>query len=193
MTKSKTNIIPIERVESKILIVRGERAMLDSDLAEIYGVETKVLNQAVKRNLRRFPEDFMFQLTESETKSLRSRFVTSDGKHPEFLVRSQFVTASKRNIRHAPYAFTEHGAVMLASILNSPSAVQASIFVVRAFIQLRQFGAINANLAIKIAALEDKYGKHDIQIQKVITILRKLLEPPIEPPEPEKPPIGFRV
>ena len=193
MAKSKSSIVPLEHVENKILILRGQRVMLDSDLAEIYGVETKVLNQAVKRNLQRFPEDFMFQLTSEETKNLRFKFETSSF---ELLgLRLQFVTSKigRGGSRYLPYAFTEHGAVMLASILNSPSAVQASIFVVRAFIQLRQLGAINANLAIKIAELEDKYGKHDIQIQKVIRVLHKLLEPPPEPTEPEKPPIGFRV
>jgi hypothetical protein len=207
MTKPKRSTIPIERVESKILVIRGQRVMLDSDLAEIYGIETKNLNKAVKRNLSRFPEDFIFQLAKKEFENLKFQIGTSSAEsthstRPQIVtaakeagpnLKSQIATSSWGGKRKLPYAFTEHGAVMLASVLNSPTAIQASIFVVRDFIQLRQLGAINANLAIKIAELEDKYGKHDIQIQKVIKILRQLLEPPIEPTESEKEPIGFRV
>jgi hypothetical protein len=180
MAKSKNQIVPVERVENKIIVLRGRRVMLDADLAEIYGVTTKRLNEQVKRNRSRFPEDFMFQLKSSEAKSI----LTS---------RSQFATLKQGgNIKYLPYAFTEHGAVMLASILNSPTAVKASILVVRAFVQLRRMSGINSTLAIKIAELENKYGKHDRAIQTIVKILKALIEPPLDPPEPQSDPIGFR-
>ena len=175
MPESKLEIIPVERLENKIIVLRNQRVMLDSDLAEIYGTETKVLNQAVKRNANRFPEDFMFKLTAKEGEDLRSQFVTSK--------------MGRGGLRYLPYAFTEHGAVMLASVLNSPTAVKASILVVRAFIQLRRLSGLNANLAIKIAELENKYGKHDKAIQKIIKTLLTLIELP--PPEKPREPIGF--
>lgn len=121
MNKNES-LIPIERIEQKIYVIRNERVMLDSDLADIYGVTTRALNQAVKRNLKRFPEDFMFRLTADELEAMRS----------------QSVTASKRNVRFPPYVFTEHGAIMAANILSSERAVEASVQVVRAFVKLRQ-------------------------------------------------------
>jgi len=145
--------------------------MLDSDLAEIYGVETKVLNQAVKRNRDRFPEDFMFQLTNEEAEALRSQFVTSK--------------KGRGGRRYAPYAFTEHGAVMLASVLNSTVAVHASIQVVRAFVRLREMLAAHKELARKLEELEKKYDK---QFAVVFEAIRQLMEPP---DEKAKEPIGF--
>jgi ORF6N domain len=191
MSKSKVQIVPVERAESKIIVLRGQRVMLDSDLAEIYGVTTKRLNEQVKRNRSRFPEDFMFQLNSDETKSIlrsRSHIATSN---PENL-KSQIATSSCGGRRKLPFAFTEHGAVMLASVLNSPTAVKASILVVRAFIQLRKMSALNANLAIKVAELESKYSKHDRAIQTIIKTLKALIEPPLGPPDSPRNPIGFR-
>jgi phage regulator Rha-like protein len=140
-------------------------------LAELYGVETKVLNQAVKRNATRFPPDFMFQLTAGEWESLRSQFVTlKRGEHRKYL----------------PYAFTEHGALMLANVLNSERAAQTSVMVVRAFVRLRQMLASNAELARKLAALENKY---DAQFKVVFDAIRQLMSPP----EPKRREIGFHV
>lgn len=164
-------IIPAERIERRILLIRSQKVMLDSDLAELYQVETKVLNQAVKRNLERFPADFMFQLTPEETKSLRSQIVTSK--------------KGRGGRRYPPRVFTEHGAVMLASVLNSPVAVQASIQVVRAFIRLRGILAAHKELAHKLEELEKKYDK---QFKAVFDAIRQLMEPP----EPKRKRIGFK-
>ena len=166
-------LIPIERIERSILLIRGEKVMLDADLAEIYGVSTKVLNQAVKRNAIRFPEDFMFRLTAPEADELnRSQFVTGSQKH--------------RDPRFPPFAFTEHGALMLANVLNSERAALASVQVVRAFVRLRQMLATNAGLSRKLAALEIKY---DAQFRIVFDAIRQLMTPP----EPKRREIGFHV
>ncbi len=162
-------IIPPERIERSILLIRGHKVMLDSDLAELYGVSTKRLNQQVKRNSDRFPEDFMFQLSAEEFANLRS----------------QFATASWGGRRTPPYAFTEHGAVMLASVLNSPVAVRASIEVVRAFVRLRQMLASHEDLARKLAVLEKKY---DAQFKVVFDAIRQLMTPPT----PQQRRIGFQ-
>jgi len=167
------SLIPMERIERAILLIRGEKVMLDSDLAELYGVETKVLNQAVKRNAGRFPEDFMFRLTVDEVADLnRSQIVTGSQKH--------------RDPRFPPYAFTEHGALMLANVLNSERAAQTSVQVVRAFVKLRRMLASNAELARKLAALEQKY---DAQFKIVFDAIRQLMSPPAKP----KREIGFHV
>ena len=167
----QTSLVPMERIERAIFSIRGEKVMLDSDLAELYGVETKVLNQAVKRNATRFPPDFMFQLTAGEWESLRSQFVTlKRGEHRKYL----------------PYVFTEHGALMLANVLNSERAAQTSVQVVRAFVRLRQMLASNAELARKLAALENKY---DAQFKVVFDAIRQLMSPPAKP----KREIGFHV
>jgi phage regulator Rha-like protein len=166
-----TSLIPMERIEKAILFIRGEKVMLDTDLAELYGVETKRLNEQVRRNPGRFPPDFMFQLTIEEAESLRSQFATlKRGEHRKYL----------------PYAFTEHGALMLANVLNSERAAQTSVQVVRAFIKLRQMLASNAELARKLAALEQKY---DAQFKVVFDAIRQLMSPPAKP----KREIGFHV
>jgi phage regulator Rha-like protein len=166
-------VIPAERIEKAILSIRGEKVMLDSDLAELYGVETRVLNQAVKRNASRFPEDFMFQLNADEIAKLnRSQIVIGSQKH--------------RDPRFPPYAFTEHGALMLANVLNSERAAQTSVQVVRAFVRLRQMLASNAELSRKLAALENKY---DAQFKVVFDAIRQLMSPPARP----KREIGFHV
>ena len=168
-----SNVVPIERIERSILFIRGEKVMLDSDLAEIYGVETKALNQAVKRNASRFPEDFMFRLTTGDVSELnRSQIVTGSQKH--------------RDPRFPPYAFTEHGALMLANVLNSDRAALTSVLVVRAFVRLRQLLSSNADLARKLESLEQKY---DAQFKVVFDAIRQLMSPPARP----KREIGFHV
>jgi len=152
-------LIPIE---GQIHLIRGKKIMLASDLANIYGVETRALNQAVKRNEKRFPADFMFQLTAEETGNLKS----------------QFVTSSWGGARRAlPYAFTEHGAIMLASVLNSERATEMSVYVVRAFVRLREVIAGNKELTAKMAALESKVGNHDKEIQTLFAAIRQLMAP----------------
>ena len=174
---TKKEIIPLEVVAQKIFVLRGRRVMLDRDLADLYGVETRVLNQAVKRNSDRFPEDFMFQLSMEEARAV-------------YLSRSQTVTLKRgRNIKYRPHVFTEHGAVMLANVLQSPVAVRASIQVVRAFVHLRQILATHEDLARKIEALEHKIGKHDADLDAILEVLQDLLEPP--PVATAKRPIGF--
>ena len=169
--RAHTGLVPLERVERMIILVRGEKVMLDRDLAEIYGVETKVLNQAVKRNPSRFPADFMFQLTLGEWNSLRSQSVTlKRGGHRKYL----------------PYAFTEHGALMVANVLNSERAARTSVQVVRAFVKLRQLLASNTELARKLDAMEKKY---DARFKVVFDAIRQLMSPSAKP----KREIGFHV
>jgi len=167
--KLKESIVPMERIERSILYISGQKVMLDTDLAELYSVPTKVLNQAVKRNRERFPDDFMFQLTKEEKED-----VVTNCDHLKKLKFSP----------NLPYAFTEHGAIMLATVLNSPVAVQASIHVVRAFVRLRQMLASNVELARKLDALEKKY---DAQFKVVFDAIRQLMAPP----EPKHRRIGF--
>jgi phage regulator Rha-like protein len=158
--EGQTSLVPLERIDRAIILVRGEKVMLDSDLAEIYGVETKRLNEQVRRNFNRFPVDFMFQLTTEEWESLRSQFATlKRGEHRKY----------------PPYAFTEHGALMLANVLNSERAAQTSVQVVRAFIRLRQMLASDVELARKLAAMEKKY---DAQFKVVFDAIRQLMSPP---------------
>jgi phage regulator Rha-like protein len=170
-------------VEEQILFIRGQKVMLDSDLAELYGVLTKNLNKAVKRNSERFPEDFMFQLTKDEVESLRFQNGTLKHLSP----RSHFVTLDKGRGRHRkyrPYVFTEHGAVMLASVLKSKTAIAASIQVVRAFIRLRSILSAHKELAKK---LESHIQNTDTNFKVVFDLVRKYL------PNPKKPrKIGFR-
>jgi hypothetical protein len=158
-----------------ILRVRGEKVMLDSDLAALYSVPLKALNQAVKRNLERFPPDFMFQLTPDEAFGLRSQIVTSNTVDKE----------GRGGRRYLPFAFTEQGVAMLSSVLRSGRAVLVNVEIMRAFVRMRQMLAANAELARKVATLEKKY---DSQFKVVFDAIRELMSPP----EPEdKPPIGF--
>jgi hypothetical protein len=153
----------LQLLQSRIHSIRGEKVMLASGLAEIYGVETRALNQAVKRNPTRFPSRFMFQLTAEEVSNLKS----------------QFVTSSWGGARRAlPYAFTEHGAVMLAAVLNSQRAVQMSLHVVQAFVNLGHLMMEHKELSKKIEALEGKVGKYDKQLQEVIGAIRMMFAPP---------------
>ena len=162
---------PVEVVVSRILLLRNQKMLLDADLAELYGVPTKVLLQAVKRNLERFPDDFMFQLTDQEFSHLRS----------------QSVTSSWGGRRHAPYAFTEQGVAMLSGVLNSPRAISVNIEIMRAFVRLREMLASNKDLAAKLNAMEHKLESHDQAIAGVLNAIRELMRPP----ETKKRPIGF--
>ena len=169
-------VIPAERIENCIYLLRGQKIMLSMDLAEIYGVETRTFNQAVKRNIKRFPEDFMFQITWEEAQNLRSPFVTSSSETAS-ASRSHFVTLKRgRNIKYRPYAFTEQGVAMLSSVLNSKRAIQVNIEIMRAFVRLRQMLASNVDLARKLAKLEKKY---DAQFRVVFDAIRELMTPPV--------------
>lgn len=156
-----------ERINSMILTIRGQRVMLDSDLAQIYGVSTGQLNQALKRNAERFPEDFAFNLMRQEVAVLISQSVISN--------------AGRGGRRKAPWVFTEHGAIMLASVLNSPVAIEASVRVVRAFVYLREQLLANHKLARKFAGLEKRLDGHDESVAALFEAIRRLLEPPPGP------------
>jgi ORF6N domain-containing protein len=174
----------IANLESVIHLIRGHRVMLDSDLAAIYGVTTKRLNEQLKRNRPRFPDDFAFQLTVQEFTNLKSQIATSS-------LRSRFGTSSSHGgKRKLPWVFTEHGALMLASVLNSEIAVQASVRVVRAFVRLREMVAANAQLAAKLKELERRLDSHDEGIANLFAALKQLVEPS-EPPKRRE--IGFHV
>lgn len=181
----KAVLVPVEHIQRAILIVRGHKVMLDTDLAALYGVETRVLVQAVKRNPERFPGDFMFQMTHQELAAWRSQIVMSN-------------PGARMGLRRPPFAFTEHGALMAAAVLNSPRAVEMSLYVVRAFVRMREVLATHKALAKKLAELEKKTEalalKHDqlalatrAQLKEVIAALHALMTPP----EPKRRPIGF--
>lgn len=207
--KRLTEIVRVDQIEPCIFLMRGERVMLDADLAALYGTTTKAFNQAVKRNLDRFPADFMFRLTAEEVEAMRSQTVTTSvSSRPtrsqdatgdlrsqivtssdlSTAMRSQSVTASKRNIRYLPYAFTEHGALMAASVLNTPRAIDVSVYVVRAVVKLRALLSTHKELAGKLAELERKVASHDTAIQSLVSAIRRLTEPSPAPPRPQ---IGF--
>ena len=151
----------------EILDLRGQRVILDVDLARIYGVETRALNQAVKRNAERFPQDFAFQLDPEEFDGLKSQIVISK--------------TGRGGRRSPPWAFTEHGAIMAASLLNSPRALEMSVFVVRGFVRLRDLARTHADLAKQLAALERRVTGHDEDLNQVLGALRQMLEPPLKP------------
>ncbi len=172
MKKSKTSLIPQETIEGKILLIRGKKVILDRDLAALYGVETSYLKRQVKRNIERFPEDFMFQLSKEELGNWRCQFVTSN-------------STDKMGLRYPPYAFTEQGVAMLSGVLNSPRAVHANIQIMRTFTKLREMILTHKDLQRKIESME---GKYDKQFKVVFDALRGLIEPPEKP----KNRIGFR-
>lgn len=171
--KSKLVIQPA-RIENSILLIRGEKVLIDADLATFYGVTTKRLNEQVKRNIARFPEDFIFQLNQEEKNE-----VVANCDHLNKLKYSKSL----------PYAFTEHGALMAASVLNTPRAVEVSVFIVRVFIKLRKVLAENKEIARKISQLEKRMSEHDEQLIQIVKALKQLLKP--DPP-PKKYQIGFR-
>lgn len=174
MAKRKSaSLIPAERIERRIVLLRGHKVLLDRDLAELYEVEVKQLNQAVKRNVERFPADFMFQLSEKEYESLRSQTVTlksGRGSHRKYL----------------PYAFTEQGVAMLSGVLHSPIAIAVNIEIMRAFVRLRELLASHVELSRRLDELESKYDKN---FQVVFDAIRQLMAPPATPPKSR---IGFQ-
>ncbi|HRZ46488.1 MAG TPA: ORF6N domain-containing protein [Candidatus Paceibacterota bacterium] len=182
MKKNHLQTAPAE-IDALIIEVRGQKAILDADLARIYGTATKFLNRAVKRNPGRFPPDFVFQLSAEEAADLRFHFGTSK--------------SLRGGRRYLPYAFTEHGAIMAANVLNSPRAVDMSVFVVRAFVKMRSALAGTRELARKLALLEQelkiRLNIHEAAIVDVLQRIMRILDPPPPPPEPPTPEIGFHV
>ena len=178
MATLRRSLVPVEGITRAILVLRGHRVILDRDLAALYGVETRVLNQAVKRNEERFPEDFRFQLTAQEAAALRSQFVT-------------LKPGRGRHVKFRPYAFTEHGAIMAATVLSSPRAIEMSLYVVRAFVQLRELLASNHELAKRLdqleARIEKKLTTHDDAITAMLSAIRQLMNPT----PPKRRGIGF--
>jgi len=169
-----TTLIPVESIVNKIVLLRGEKVLMDRDLAELYGVETKQLKRAVRRNINRFPEDFMFQLTKEEYQLLRSQFGTlKRGVHSKY----------------PPMAFTEQGVAMLSSALNSDRAIEVNIAIMRAFVQLRKMIDSHAELSRKLSDLERKLGDHDEHIQTIFEAIHQLMAPPDKP----KKKIGFTI
>ena len=173
------SVVPVERITQAILVLRGQRVLLDAELAALYGVTTKRLNEQVKRNADRFPADFMFQLNLEEVAGLRSQFATSKGSD------------SRGGRRYRPYAFTEYGAIQAANVLNSPRAVEMSVYVVRAFVQLRELLASNTELARRLdeleARIEQKLTGHDQAIAAMLSAIRGLMNAPV----PKRRGIGF--
>ena len=167
---------PAEQIESRILLVRGQRVLLDAELARLYGVSTGRLNEQVKRNLERFPADFMFQLTKQEVGALRSQFAMSNAR------------PGRGGRRHAPFAFAEHGAIMAATVLNSPRAIEMSLYVVRAFVRLRGMIVANKQLTKKLDELEQRLDTHDHAIGEIMRAIREFTAPP-EPARKRR--IGF--
>lgn len=183
----------IRSIQNRIYEIRGERVMLDFDLASLYEVSTKALNQAVKRNNKRFPSDFMFRLTATEWKNIRSQTVTaseSDG-----LLRSQIVTASqsKRNTTVAPYAFTEQGIAMLSGILSSDKAIQMNIAIMRTFVEIRRILVKENDLKEQLKEIKERIGEHDVQLNQIYDAMENLLdEKAAERKWDERERIGFR-
>jgi hypothetical protein len=172
---TRTSATNVDAVAGRIHVIRAQRVMLDRDLAVLYGVETRALVQAVKRNLERFPADFMFQLTPEEFANWRSQIVMSN-------------SGDWMGLRRPPYVFTEHGALQLASVLNSSRAAEMSIVVVRAFVRLRELLATHKDLAAKLKTLERRLDMSDEAIAELYAMIRRLMEPPAEPPKRR---IGF--
>ena len=175
--KTGKDIIPNERIEDQIHTVRGKRVMLDADLARLYGVTTKRLNEQVRRNADRFPEDFAFKLENHDVASLRSQIATSNE-----------LSRGHGGRRYQPWVFTEHGAIMAASVLNTPRAVEVSVFVVRAFVKLRELSMAHKEIRQKLDELEHKVAGHDQAIAGLINAIRELMTPPAPK---KKRPIGF--
>jgi hypothetical protein len=168
--------VPTQLIERRIYLIRGQKVMLDSDLAELYQVATKVFNQAVQRNKARFPEDFMFQLSKEELENWRSQFVTSN-------------PALKMGLRRRPYAFTEHGVAMLATVLRSKRAVEMSLSIVRAFIRMRELLASHKDMAARLEKVETTQRQHGAVLVSVVEEIKKLKTPPATPPKRR---IGFK-
>ena len=170
---TKTAIVVARKVDSKIFVLRGQRVILDTDLAELYGVQVRQLNQQAKRNAKRFPPAFRFQLSSHELKTLKSQNVISSKGHG--------------GARYLPYVFTEHGAIMAATVLNSERAIEMSVFVVLAFVRMRRAIAGNRNVLTKLAELERRLESHDAEILDLMNAIRELMSPE----EPNRRRIGF--
>jgi hypothetical protein len=169
-------IMPLEEIQNKIYFIRGKKVMLDRDLAGLYAVETKVLNQAVKRNIIRFPDDFMFQLTKRETENWRSQFVTSNRE--------------KMGIRRKPYAFTEQGVAMLSSVLMSNRAILVNIQIMRTFVKMKEIIAENVEIMKRLNKIEVKLMKYDQDIIRIFEVIKQIMELPLTLKRKSKP-IGF--
>jgi ORF6N domain len=178
--------LPDEGIDNLIREIRGVRVILDSVLAVLYGVTTKRLNEQFRRNRTRFPEDFAFQLTPEEVINFGSQ--KAAGSSTQSSMRSQNATASRRNVRYRPWAFTEYGALMAANVLNSSQAVKMSLYVIRAFVKSRDELAANSAIAKRLTQIDNTLFLHDSALRDLYQKLRPLLAPP---PEPEKPRIGF--
>jgi hypothetical protein len=187
---SRKSLVPVERIGRMIYLMRGQKVVLAADLAALYGVTTWRLNEQVKRNQHRFPPDFVFRLTRHESEALRCQFGTSNAMSQNSLT-SQIARSKtgRGGRRHLPYAFTEHGAIMAAMVLNSPRAIEMSVQVVRAFVRLRELLGSNRDLAAKFAELERKIESHDAAIRNLFEAIRQLLTPPQAPRKQ----IGFQV
>ena len=182
--------VPLELVERRIHLMRGQKVMLDSDLAELYQVPTKRLNEAVKRNLDRFPQDFMFQLNKEELENLRSQIATSNpgAGAASLRLQSAISNVGRGGRRYLPFAFTEHGVAMLSSVLSSPRAVQMNIVIIRAFVRLRQVLASHKDLARKIEQMDATQRHHSTVLVEVVKEINRLKQPRRQP---RKPRIGF--
>ena len=182
--------INTERLEPLIFRIRGHRVVFDADLARLYGIDTKRFNQAFKRNRHRFPEGFAFRLTAKEVEVLRSQFATSNRQASDLLgtMWSQFVTTSQRRHSYLPWVFTEHGVLMAANVLRSERAVQMSVFLVRAFVRLREQVAANTAILKRLAEIDKTLIEHDATLSDLYRKLLPLLQPPAEPPKRR---IGF--
>lgn len=187
---SDSVVVPLERIQNKILVVRGQRVLLDADLAAIFGVSTKQLNQAVKRNAGKFPEDFMFELTADEFRHVTAFKNQTIESQNDTDLRSQTVTARRSHggRRNTPFAFTEHGTIQAANVLRSETAVQMSVQVVRAFVQLRQLVVNHKAIRTKLSELDARIGEHDEQLAAIVETLHQLAEP-VSPGEKRR--IGF--
>lgn len=175
MPVRKNDLIPEKRILRAILVIRGEKVIIDSDLAELYGIETRRLNEQVRRNIDKFPEDFMFQLTMDEFNNLKSQIATS--------------SSGWGGRRKPPLVFTEHGALQAANVLNSSKANKMSVYIIRTFVHLREFILSNEKLAHKVNQLENRVSEHDKILTELISEIRQLIEAPI--PKGKKQKIGF--
>ena len=170
-------LVPVQKIEQLILLIRGQKVILDADLARLYGVTTMRLNEQVKRNRDRFPEDFMFQLTKEEKKEV---------------VANCDILHNLKFRKGLPYVFTEHGALMAASVLNSPRAIEVSIYVIRAFVKLKEIVSTHKELARKLAGLEQEVKGHGAQIWILVNEIQRLMAPALPSPQPKRRRIGFR-
>ncbi len=169
-------MIPIQSIQNRIYEIRGERVMLDMDLAALYEVATKVLNQAVKRNIKRFPEDFMFQLTPGEWQGMRSQIVTAYDNNVTMWSQSVTASQSKRNVAATPYAFTEQGVAMLSGILNSDIAINMNIAIMRAFVAIRKLTLQQVDLKDQLQEIKERLGEHDAQLNQIYDAMENLMD-----------------